>query len=125
MVFINIHPGLSASASHYPQRKIKVSIKQNKTKHLINAYYIVPLQSDNTESRGVKRKHTMKQDFEREILQAIQHIETLDKEASLIIYKFYQYTKMLENDYSRQMEEIFKLTTEQIFPSGKVDIKEK
>ena len=67
----------------------------------------------------------MKQDFEREILQAIQHIETLDKEASLIIYKFYQYTKMLENDYSRQMEEIFKLTTEQIFPSGKVDIKEK
>ena len=67
----------------------------------------------------------MKQEFETEVTKAINRIETVDEEASLIIYKLFQYAKMLENDYSRQMEEIFKLTTEQIFPSGKVDIKEK
>ena len=67
----------------------------------------------------------MKQEFETEITKAINRLITVDRNASSTIYKLYQYAKMLENDYSRQMEEIFKLTTEQIFPSGKVDIKEK
>ena len=67
----------------------------------------------------------MKQEFETEITSAIIRLELTDKAVCTTMYKLYQYAKMLENDYHRQMKELLKHATEQTLPGGKVDIKEK